>query len=70
MSNSSKELNMLNTYPQLKNLFLKVNTPLASSAPVERLFSLAGIVHSSRRRALSDENFEKLVLMKANSDWI
>ena len=48
-------------------MFFKFNTPLASSAPVERLFSFSGMVDSPPRNKLSDSNFEKLVLLKANS---
>lgn len=53
-------------YPLLKQVSLKLNTPLTSSAPVERLFSFAEIINAPRRNGLSDEHFEKLVLLKAN----
>ncbi|XP_049301829.1 uncharacterized protein LOC109579797 isoform X2 [Bactrocera dorsalis] len=56
----------LNKHQAIKNVFLKYNTPLPPSAPVERLFSFAGIVNRSRRQKLSDANFEMLVLRKAN----
>ncbi|XP_046801189.1 uncharacterized protein LOC124418562 [Lucilia cuprina] len=59
--------NCFKTHTAIKNVFLKYNTPLPSSAPVERLFSFAGIVNRSRRQKLSDANFEMLVLRKANS---
>lgn len=42
---------------------------LPSSAPVQRLFSFASCINSPRRNALSDELFEKLVLMKANCQY-
>lgn len=59
-------INSLNDYPIVKKIFLRYNTCLPSSAPVERLFSFASIVNSPRRNALSDSSFEKLVIMKAN----
>ncbi|XP_044262778.1 uncharacterized protein LOC123010143 [Tribolium madens] len=59
-------LSSLNDYPIIKKVFLRYNTCLPSSTPVERLFSFATIVNSPRRNALTDANFEKLVIMKAN----
>ncbi|XP_036339931.1 uncharacterized protein LOC118749241 [Rhagoletis pomonella] len=53
--------NCLKKHPTIENVFLKYNTPLPSSAPVERLFSFAGIVNRSRRQKLNDVNFELLV---------
>lgn len=56
----------LNQYPAVKYTFLKYNTTLPSSAPVERLFSFAGIIHCPKRNKLSDSLFEQLVLLKGN----
>ena len=53
-------------YPKIKNVFLKFNTSLASSAPIERFFSFASIILQGCRGRLIDKNFEKLTLLKAN----
>lgn len=53
-------------YSLLEQTSLKFNTPLTSSALVERLFSLAGIIDAPWRQTLGDFCFEKLVLLNAN----
>jgi hypothetical protein len=40
----------------------------ASSAPVERLFSIAGKVFRPERCSLTDSNFEALMFLKCNKD--
>ncbi|KAJ8930525.1 hypothetical protein NQ314_016672 [Rhamnusium bicolor] len=70
LTDPGTQLHVLNNYPTIKKLLFRYNTCLPSSAPVERLFSFAEIINAARRHALSDKNFENLVLIKANSDRI
>lgn len=51
-------------------LFIKYNTPLPSSAAVERVFSVGGDILRSKRAALTAINFEQLVFMKGNMDLL
>lgn len=62
----SEDINLLERYPEIKNVFLKYNTPLPSSASVERLFSYATITNCPKANRLSDQMFEKRVVLKAN----
>ena len=67
LNDSDRSLDMLNRHPAMKHHFLQSNTVLPSSAPVERLFSSASLIITKRRNRLSDELFEKLLLLKQNS---
>uniref|UniRef100_A0A3Q2P448 HAT C-terminal dimerisation domain-containing protein n=1 Tax=Fundulus heteroclitus TaxID=8078 RepID=A0A3Q2P448_FUNHE len=60
---SAYDLHILHQFSNIKNIFLKDKTPTPSSALVERLFSLGGLVLTPRRNRLSDKTFEKLLLM-------
>ena len=51
--------------PNYKKFFIKFNTRLPSSTPVEQLFSLGGLIATLQRKRLSDEHFEELLLLKA-----
>jgi len=55
---------------EVKQVFIRYNTPVPSSTPVERLFSIAGLVRSAKRNRLSDCMFETLVLLKANKELL
>ena len=67
---NAKTLECLHKHPKIKRLFLKFNTTLPSSAPVERLFSLGSLVLTPKRSRLTDGTFEKLLLMRYNKKFI
>ncbi|KAK9736087.1 Zinc finger, C2H2 type [Popillia japonica] len=50
------DLNMLDNYQHVKEVFLKYNTALPSSASVDRLFSLASIVNAPEKAAICEPN--------------
>lgn len=70
LSDSGTGFDILSKYDTLRYLFLKFNTALPSSAPVEWMFSMAGQIQTPRRNLLSDKMFEKLLLLKINSHLI
>ncbi|KAH0534826.1 hypothetical protein KQX54_009108 [Cotesia glomerata] len=64
---SRKDYQILNFYPIVREIFLKTNTILPSSAPVERLFSYATMYDLPKYNKLTDKNFELRVIMKCNT---
>jgi len=66
---SRRDLNMLNKHPAVKSVFLRFNSTIPSSAAVERLFIAGAIILSKRRNRLNDDTFEKLLLLKLNSEF-
>ena len=52
------------TYPALSPLACDLLTIPASSAPIERVFSTAGLVTSGKRNRLHDQNLEREILLK------
>lgn len=69
LQDKATHTSMLDGYPVVRKLFLRYNTSLTSSGPVERLFSFAGIIHNHKRHSLSDTMFERLVCLKGNSSF-
>jgi len=54
-------------HPVVKKVFVQKNTSLPSRAPVERLFSTGGQILTPRRNDLTDEHFEMLLRLYAQS---
>lgn len=68
LEDSNRNLAMLEKYSVIRKIFLRFNTPLPSSAPVERLFSSAGQIMTPRRNRMSDSLFEQLTFLNCNRD--
>lgn len=65
-----KDMSCFQNLPILKKVFIQFNTPLPSSAPIERVFSVGGAVLTKKRGRITDENFEKVMLLKCNKLFI
>ena len=70
LCDSRTEIEILKEYPQILDLFIIHNTTIPSSAPVERLFSHGALVLTAKRTGLSDEHFERSLLLKINKNCI
>ena len=50
----------------IKDLYIKFNSPIPSSAAVERLFSTGKDVLKPKRSRLTDKHFEMLLFLRKN----
>ncbi|KAK0137463.1 putative AC9 transposase [Merluccius polli] len=66
LKSGEQGIESLNRFPLIKNISLKHNAATPSSAPVERLFSLGKLVLTPQRNRLSDQKFEKLLVLRYN----
>lgn len=66
LDGSTKTLHCLKDYPNVNKLFLKFNTVLTSSAPVDRFFSNGGGFCTPQQSRLSSEHLEQMLLLRYN----
>lgn len=66
---SADNTGLLKTFPSICKLYIRLNTPLPSSAACERLFSTAGLLFSPRRARMDSSNFENQLLLKLNRSF-
>jgi len=68
LNSKNKDLDILNEFPTIKEVFFKYNTTIPSSAAVERLFSKAVQVLTPRRSRLGDDTFQMILCCKSKYD--
>ena len=57
-------------YPSLSSLAVDILSIPGSSAPVERIFSIAGEATTGKRNCLFDKNLECEILLRANKHFL
>ena len=60
------DVEMINDFLLVQSVLTKLNTPLPSSAAVERLFSFVGMLLAPKRRCMTDQTFEQRLLITCN----
>ena len=55
----------LDAHPSIKKMHKELNTPQTSSADVERLFSIAGMIESGRRSRTASDTLEDLLFLNS-----
>ena len=70
LNSNARELCMLNNYKIIKQIFIKYNCILRSSAPVERMYSLATYINSAKINTICDKTFEYMVVLRGNMHYM
>ncbi|XP_065820673.1 zinc finger BED domain-containing protein 4-like isoform X2 [Labrus bergylta] len=69
LASDSKTMDLLNSFPQIKKLSLKLNTGLPASAACERLFSTAALLFTAKRASMNSTHFENQLLLARNKEF-
>ena len=64
LASETTSIESLLDYPTIAKAFMKANSTLPSSAAVERLFSIAGMILTPRRCKMSDVLFDRMIFLK------
>lgn len=68
-ASKANSITSVNDYPLVAKAFQKANSTLPSSATVERLFSVAGLILTPRRCKMLDNMFDKMVFLRCRSNY-
>ena len=63
-------VNVSHVYPHLSPVACDILSPPASSAPVERTFSVSGEASRVKRHRLADHNLERETLIRKNKKYL
>ncbi|CAH1394987.1 unnamed protein product [Nezara viridula] len=69
LSDPNRKIEMLHKYPEIKEIFIKYNTPIPSSAPVQQLCSFSTMKSLTRSHNLDRKRFETRILLKDMDSW-
>ena len=61
---------ILDEYPSIRNVFFRHNTTLSASGAVEWIFSQSKLIYTPNRNRFSAENFEKSLTTNHSQDLI
>lgn len=66
LNDPNQKIDMLHKYPEIKKIFIKYNTPIPSSSPVQQLSSFATMKCLTRSHNLDTKYFETRILLRGN----
>src|SRR4029434_10705474 len=66
----SVNMDLLNSFQNIKKLSLKLNTDLPASAACERLFSCAGLLFNAKLARMNFTHLENQLLLKLNKKFV